>query len=367
MSLSFIYYLNYHSKYYYEPDILAIEQAIAIQKEIRIAKLKEEKAQLLQEQEKARSQNQPQIHPCQPLSTQPSSDRENIDIEMESSTNPQAQQEPQPPYQQEHPPQVQQDPPPFHQVQQLTSISHRNDPKENPLTEQERRAFIMQQKSLEAEKRKEKNNEIADRIKKKNNVSQIPINIRIQKVDHQIEYEQTKLQEIQTKIAHGQQTIKRKADLAVQWYNTPCHFLDIAIVMSQGESMETTLTKKYNEKHKIYEKYKTVYKDIEIIPLIFSSQGMIYEATEGYLKGLLQQTGKEQWKRIWNNYKLQIMATNIRYTTANVIRWINSQEHYERYHNLETLDISPESRRLVHPDQNVQASINMININNKQN
>ena len=93
--------------------------------------------------------------------------------------------------------------------------------------------------------------------------------------------------------------------------------------------MEKTLSKKYEEKQKLYKNTQEENPKIRIQPFICSSQGMIEPQSERYIKTLLatpstKEKKNDNWKRIWNYIKLEIMATIIKYTTTNAIKWNKS-------------------------------------------
>ncbi len=237
-------------------------------------------------------------------------------------------------------------------------ISHTNkDPKEQE--RMNRGTYFKLLNIKEANRRKERNEEIATQIKNKNANS---IQERIKILTGRIQYAKMKLQEYQNSISRNEQSTRRKADLAVQWQNNPTHYLDIAIVMSQGETMQTTLNKKYKEKLNTYKKYQLENEGLSIIPLLFTSQGAIDQRTENYLTTILQRTKHEQWKRIWNNYKLQIMATIVRYTAINAVQWIYDQNQYE-YPHKEEIHVGAKPGRMVTETTNTCTRIDGLQIN----
>ena len=117
--------------------------------------------------------------------------------------------------------------------------------------------------------------------------------------------------------------------------------------------------KKYDEKYRLYQKENL--QNCKIVPLIFTSQGVLEKQTEEYLKGLFN-LNDQQEKRIWLNYKLKIMATIIQYTTANIKSWLKYQDIYEQNRPTDLLDISQEDTIMVTSDENARGQMNNLTL-----
>ena len=245
----------------------------------------------------------------------------------------------------------------YKEVEPIKELSNQSVNKEKD-TQFNPKEYFRNKNNTEAEIRKEQNNSIAKTIAN-NKKKSLNIQERIQYLQNRIQEEEKQINNYYLRLQSLPNGPQRHADLAIQWHNQPQHIIDIAIVMSKGEDMDTTLRKKYDEKYRLYQKENL--QNCKIVPLIFTSQGVLEKQTEEYLKGLFN-LNDQQEKRIWLNYKLKIMATIIQYTTANIKSWLKYQDIYEQNRPTDLLDISQDDTIMVTSDENARGQMNNLTL-----